>query len=109
MMHLLAKGTQEGTGNLLSPLHWAGRQRFSEKQDLFQSSWKPGYLDGMLRVGYIQNTEPSANTIMSHQFASGVFFSDGLLMPSLCKNQLCTKYDQQARWLSLNGSLRFHP
>lgn len=36
-MHLLAKGTQEGTGNLLSPLHWAGRQRFSEKKDSYFS------------------------------------------------------------------------
>ena len=87
--HFLLQGiflTQGSNRSLLSPA-LAGR---------FCTTAPPGNPHTWHTVRYMQNSEPTANTLMIIQlpwdillaakFASGHFFSDEILMPSLCKS-----------------------
>ena len=85
--------TQGSNRSLLSPA-LAGR---------FCTTAPPGKPHIWHTVRYMQSSEPTANTLMSIQlpwdillaakFASGRFFSDEILIPSLCKSCLWTRYN----------------
>lgn len=65
MMHSLATGTQACIGYFLSPLHWAEDSGPLRSKTLISVFLGTQTVDGRQRVRYTQNTEPTANTIMS--------------------------------------------
>lgn len=116
-MHSLATGTQEGIGYLLSPLHWAGGQWFSEKTltSVFLGVWihrwdAEGQIHTKYRTHCKHHHERLAATghTVGRQFTSGCFS----VMGSRC--YLCVRVDCGQGTISKldgylwNGSLHFH-